>query len=129
MEGPPGTGKSQTIVNIVGEAIGRGESVLVICQKQAALQVVQKRLDAEGLGGRLFSVTEVNRDRDAIVRALREQLPAARATDPGALAALRRRREDRPPGSRRWRARSTADTRPCTRETAPGRATGPCWAS
>ena len=95
VEGPPGTGKSQTIVNIVGEAIGRGESVLVICQKQAALQVVQKRLDAEGLGGRLFSVTEVNRDRDAIVRALREQLPAARGADPGTLAVLRRRREDK----------------------------------
>lgn len=95
VEGPPGTGKSQTIVNIVGEAIGRGESVLVVCQKQAALQVVQKRLDAEGLGERLFSITDVNRDRDAIVRALRSQLPAARATDPGVLAALRRRREDK----------------------------------
>ena len=94
VEGPPGTGKSQTIVNIVGEAIGRAESVLVVCQKQAALQVVQKRLDAEGLGDRLFLVTEINRDRDAIVRALRDQLPGARARDPNALASLRRRRED-----------------------------------
>ena len=94
VEGPPGTGKSQTIVNIVGEAIGRAESVLVICQKQAALQVVQKRLDAQGLGDRLFLVTEINRDRDVIVRALRDQLPAARARDPAALASLRHRRED-----------------------------------
>lgn len=95
IEGPPGTGKSQTIVNIVGEAIGRGETVLVICQKQAALKVVQKRLDAEGLGNRLFSVTDVNRDRDALVRALRDQLPVARGADPGMLASLRRRREDK----------------------------------
>ena len=66
----------------------------MVCQKQAALQVVQKRLDAEGLGDRLFLVTEVNRDRDAIVRALRDQLPAARARDPSGLVSLRRRRED-----------------------------------
>jgi primosomal replication protein N'' len=31
VEGPPGTGKSQTIVNIVGDSIGRGKSLLVIC--------------------------------------------------------------------------------------------------
>ena len=77
----------------MGEAIGRGESVLVICQKQAALQVVQKRLDAEGLAERLFAVTDVNRDREAIVRALRDQLPAARGTDSDVLVSLRRRRE------------------------------------
>lgn len=93
VEGPPGTGKSQTIVNIVGEAIGRSESVLVICQKQAALQVVQKRLDAEGLGDRLFLVNDINRDRDAIVRALRDQLPKARTRDPGTLVSLRRTRD------------------------------------
>ena len=94
VEGPPGTGKSQTIVNIVGEAIGRAESVLVICQKQAALQVVQKRLNAEGLGERLFLVTDINRDRETIVRALRDQLPLVHGKDPGSQASLRRRREE-----------------------------------
>ena len=45
VEGPPGTGKSQTIVNMVADAIGMGKSLLVICQKQAALEVVRKRLE------------------------------------------------------------------------------------
>jgi primosomal replication protein N'' len=49
LEGPPGTGKSQTIVNIIADAIGRKKSVLVICQKHAAIDVVRKRLEREGL--------------------------------------------------------------------------------
>jgi primosomal replication protein N'' len=43
VEGPPGTGKSQTIVNMVADSIGRSETVLIVCQKQAALRVVEKR--------------------------------------------------------------------------------------
>lgn len=94
VEGPPGTGKSQTIVNILCDAIGRGETVLVVCQKQAALKVVRKRMDAEGLGDRLFMVVDTNRDREGIVRALREQVPAARAA-PDDAAALQRARDDK----------------------------------
>nr|WP_242544243.1 AAA domain-containing protein [Corallococcus sp. NCSPR001] len=94
VEGPPGTGKSQTIVNIVSDAIGRGESVLVVCQKQAALRIVQKRLAAEGLQERLFVITDVNRDREAIVRALREQVSTVRRTDALPTLALRKKRLD-----------------------------------
>ncbi|WP_187272621.1 DUF4011 domain-containing protein, partial [Methylobacterium sp. WL9] len=83
VEGPPGTGKSQTIVNIISDAIGRGETVLVVCQKQAALRVVEKRLQAEGLGDRLFLVGDINRDRAAILAALREQVDAVRGAPPG----------------------------------------------
>lgn len=42
--GPPGTGKSQTITNIIGDAIHKGKKVLVVSQKQAALEVVFSRL-------------------------------------------------------------------------------------
>src|SRR5690606_4481344 len=73
VEGPPGTGKSQTIVNIVADSIARNETVLVVCQKQVALKVVQKRMEAEGLGGRLVSVVDPQRDRQVVVRSLREQ--------------------------------------------------------
>ncbi len=76
VEGPPGTGKSQTIVNMVADAIGRQRSLLVICQKQAALEVVNKRLVAEGLGGRVIMITDINRDREPTVKAVREQLEA-----------------------------------------------------
>lgn len=94
VEGPPGTGKSQTIVNIVADALGHRQTVLIICQKQAALKVVQKRLNAEGLGDRLFILADVNADRTTIVNALRAQVPSAHASDPGRVATLRRQRED-----------------------------------
>lgn len=74
VEGPPGTGKSQTIVNMVGDAIGTGRSLLVVCQKQAALEVVYKRLEAAGLGDRIVMVNDVNKDREPVIRAVREQL-------------------------------------------------------
>lgn len=50
IEGPPGTGKSQTITNIVAAALASGRRVLFVADKQAALQVVKDRLDKVGLG-------------------------------------------------------------------------------
>jgi very-short-patch-repair endonuclease len=44
MDGPPGTGKSQTIANIVVELIASGRSVLFVSEKAAALDVVRNRL-------------------------------------------------------------------------------------
>ncbi|SDF40251.1 Protein of unknown function [Bradyrhizobium brasilense] len=76
IEGPPGTGKSQTIVNMVADAIGTGKSLLVICQKQAALEVVRKRLDKERLTDRFVMITDANRDREPIVGAIRSQVEA-----------------------------------------------------
>ncbi len=49
LHGPPGTGKSQTITNMISNALYNGKSVLFIADKMAALSVVQKRLDAVGL--------------------------------------------------------------------------------
>ena len=42
--GPPGTGKSQTICNIIAHMIGKGKSVLFVSEKKAALDVVYRRL-------------------------------------------------------------------------------------
>jgi superfamily I DNA and/or RNA helicase len=50
VEGPPGTGKSQTIVNLIAELIARGNTVLFVSEKMAALEVVKGRLDSVGLG-------------------------------------------------------------------------------
>ncbi|NBF10499.1 AAA domain-containing protein [Pseudomonas sp. Fl4BN1] len=76
VEGPPGTGKSQTIVNMVADAIGRQRSLLIVCQKHAALEVVHKRLVAEGLGNRVVMLNDINRDREPVIRSVREQLEA-----------------------------------------------------
>jgi len=49
MHGPPGTGKSQTITNIIANALYQGKRVLFVSEKMAALEVVQSRLEALGL--------------------------------------------------------------------------------
>ena len=50
INGPPGTGKSQTITNIIAASLAEGKSVLFVSEKLAALQVVKNRLDLAGLG-------------------------------------------------------------------------------
>ncbi len=49
IEGPPGTGKSQTIANIIAELLSQNKKVLFVSQKIAALDVVKSRLDMNGL--------------------------------------------------------------------------------
>lgn len=50
IEGPPGTGKSQTITNLIAAFINNGKKVLFVAEKMAALNVVKERLDKAGLG-------------------------------------------------------------------------------
>ena len=48
--GPPGTGKSQTISNLIAHMLGKGKTVLFVSEKTAALEVVYRRLKDIGLG-------------------------------------------------------------------------------
>lgn len=50
IEGPPGSGKSQTITNLIAACIANGKKVLFVAEKMAALEVVKRRLDTAGLG-------------------------------------------------------------------------------
>jgi RecA/RadA recombinase len=50
IQGPPGTGKSQTITNIIANALAADKKVLFLAEKQAALEVVKRRLTGAGLG-------------------------------------------------------------------------------
>ncbi len=50
LHGPPGTGKSQTITNLIANAVARGKKVLFVAEKMAALSVVKQRLDNIGIG-------------------------------------------------------------------------------
>jgi very-short-patch-repair endonuclease len=50
LDGPPGTGKSQSIANIIAEFLAAGKTVLFVSEKAAALEVVQRRLQDKGLG-------------------------------------------------------------------------------
>lgn len=56
IEGPPGTGKSQTITNIIAAAIAAGKTVLFVAEKMAALNVVKDRLEKLGLGEFCFEL-------------------------------------------------------------------------
>jgi very-short-patch-repair endonuclease len=98
VEGPPGTGKSQTITNIIANALYSGRSVLFLSEKLAALQVVKRRLDVAGLGDFCLEVHSDKVSARAMVDSLRKrfELPRYRP-DPNAatvdLTTWRRSRE------------------------------------
>lgn len=50
IQGPPGTGKSQSIANMIAALAAREKTVLFVAEKRAALEAVQRRLQAAGLG-------------------------------------------------------------------------------
>ena len=79
VEGPPGTGKSQTIVNVIAAAIAAGQKVLFVAEKMAALEVVKSRLEAIGLGEFLLPLQAERSTREAVVNSLRARL----TMDPG----------------------------------------------
>ncbi len=75
LEGPPGTGKSQTITNLIAHALGEGKKVLFVAEKQAALEVVKRRLDAIGLGGFCLELHGAKQS----MKSIRDQLKASLA--------------------------------------------------
>ena len=73
LEGPPGTGKSQTITNLIADSLANGRRILFVAEKAAALDVVKRRLDEVGLG--VFSLDVHGRAQ--AVSAVRDQLRLA----------------------------------------------------
>jgi len=84
IHGPPGTGKSQTIANLIANLLARGKKVLFVCEKKVALDVVYNRLktkeaDISDLCLPLFEYTadkkffakSIIESRGRIIRALR----------------------------------------------------------
>lgn len=74
VHGPPGTGKSQTIVNMIGDHLARGQRVLLVCDKRIALDVVYYRLDRLGLGQLCAVVHDAHSDQREFYRGVREQI-------------------------------------------------------
>lgn len=50
IEGPPGTGKTQTILNVITNAVVHGKSVAVVSANNSAITNVQEKLQAAGYG-------------------------------------------------------------------------------
>ena len=44
IEGPPGTGKSQTITSLIIDGVSKQKTILMVSEKKAALEVIQSRL-------------------------------------------------------------------------------------
>ncbi|THJ66861.1 DUF4011 domain-containing protein [Arthrobacter echini] len=74
LEGPPGTGKSQTITNLLTRAIADGKRVLFVAEKRAALDVVQKRLDEVGMGVFSLDLHDKGSKPAAVRRQIRQAL-------------------------------------------------------
>lgn len=74
VRGPPGTGKSQAIVNLIANALGKQKKVLLVCQKRAALDVVYQRLDKVGLSQYIALLHDATNDRRELYRQLSKLL-------------------------------------------------------
>jgi very-short-patch-repair endonuclease len=76
VRGPPGTGKSQVIANLVADRVARGKHVLVVCEKRPALDVVYRRLQDAGLDSMLALVHNPEADRNVLYEKIRQILDA-----------------------------------------------------
>lgn len=74
LHGPPGTGKSQVILNLISDAMARGQRVLVCSQKRAALDVVYQRMSEVGLGRFAALVHDFRDDRSKIFGRILQQI-------------------------------------------------------
>ena len=74
MKGPPGTGKSQTIANIIAGCIANGKSVLFVSDKMAALEVVYKRLSEVGLAHFCLELHSSKANKQQVVAELKRSL-------------------------------------------------------
>ncbi len=70
IEGPPGTGKSQTIANIISEFLAENKKVLFVSQKMAALEVVKKRLDNNGIGDFCLELHSRKTNKNEVIKEL-----------------------------------------------------------
>ena len=74
VQGPPGTGKSQLICNLVADFSARGKKVLVVCQKRAALDVVQERLAKAGMQPFVGNIHDFKNDRKTLYAQILNQI-------------------------------------------------------
>jgi very-short-patch-repair endonuclease len=82
LHGPPGTGKSQTITNIIANALYRGQRVLFVAEKMAALSVVEERLRKIGLGPFCLELHSNKAQKSAVLAQLKETTEVVRQQSP-----------------------------------------------
>ena len=93
LEGPPGSGKSQTIVNAIANAIFSGKKVLFVAQKMTALEVVNSRLQSLGLDKFVLPMVGAKSDTDGFYSALENRLKLTKKQEPRDIETLKRQLE------------------------------------
>lgn len=74
IQGPPGSGKSETICNMICTAIAAGKKILVMSHKRAALEVVAKRLGQKSLNDFYALVHDVKFDQRTLYNKINQQI-------------------------------------------------------
>lgn len=90
IKGPPGTGKSQTISNLIASLIARGDKVLFVAEKRAAIDAVLHRLEHVDLGTWVMDLHEGVSSRRRVAQQLADTLDRASTTPQPELASLHR---------------------------------------
>jgi very-short-patch-repair endonuclease len=75
VEGPPGTGKSQTIANIISNALFHGRRVLLVCDKKAAIVQVEERLTNCGIKPALLNLHDEDLDKREFLKQATDRFP------------------------------------------------------
>jgi predicted DNA-binding WGR domain protein len=92
IQGPPGTGKSQTITNLIADFVARGATILFVCEKRAALDVVFHRLKQVGLEELCCYIHDSQGDKREFIKNLKTTYEDY-VTQRMDLAALKQQRE------------------------------------
>lgn len=103
VQGPPGTGKSQTIANVIAECLAAGKTVLFVSEKAAAIEVVHRRLAAEGLADFCLMLHSQKAGKKDVIDHL-----AARLEPVGSIASGRDERDHQELGQLRERLNAHA---------------------
>lgn len=82
IQGPPGTGKSQTIANIIANGLAANKTVLFVAEKQAALDVVKRRLERAGIGEFCLELHSDKASPKTALQALERRLKTGLVTVP-----------------------------------------------
>ncbi|MDA8575489.1 DUF4011 domain-containing protein [Candidatus Marinamargulisbacteria bacterium] len=85
VEGPPGTGKSQTIVNTIAASLAAGKKVLFVAEKSAALEVVKARLEAFGIGDFVLPLQANRSTKEQVITSIRNRIEMRPCGDPDEL--------------------------------------------
>ena len=90
IDGPPGTGKSQTIANVIAELLASGKTALFVSEKTAALHVVSRRLKERGLGDFCLELHSNKASKQEVAKELGKCLGLGREPAPDLSAELQR---------------------------------------